>query len=260
MRSVSVTRNLPLADQVRNRLLEWIQSDQPELADGVLPSEAELAEQFDTSRATIREALAQLERDRIVIRRQGAGTFINPALRKLTSTVNELVDPLTLIEQAGYRATLGGFERQESLAGEEAAGLLGIPPDSATVVIQALYLADDTPALHLQASIPIDDIPSGEAPSGIPALPFYALGAYAAEVSGRSATHSIATIKAEAAGEALALRLGVPAGSPLLTLQEIYLTDQGRPAFLCRMSLISERIALQLLRNSYRPAQNVAIW
>jgi DNA-binding GntR family transcriptional regulator len=87
-----VLRNLLLSEQVRTQILQWIQSGSLALEEEVLPSEMEIAEILNTSRATIREALAQLERDRVIIRKQGSRTYIKPTVRHLTSTFNELLD------------------------------------------------------------------------------------------------------------------------------------------------------------------------
>lgn len=47
------------------------------LANGTrLPEERELARQFDTSRATVRAALTALEREGLIERRQGSGTYV----------------------------------------------------------------------------------------------------------------------------------------------------------------------------------------
>ena len=44
--------------------------------DGKLPTEAELCQQFQASRQTVRKALAQLELQEIIVRRQGSGTYV----------------------------------------------------------------------------------------------------------------------------------------------------------------------------------------
>lgn len=62
--------------RVRRHLVELISSGQY-LPGDRLPTERLLAEQFDTSRSTVRDALALLEGDGVVSRRRGSGTYIN---------------------------------------------------------------------------------------------------------------------------------------------------------------------------------------
>jgi DNA-binding FadR family transcriptional regulator len=64
-----------LVDQVYRSLLELIM--QGDLKEGdKLSTEQALAEQFKTSRPTVREALSRLRSDGIIASRQGAGTFV----------------------------------------------------------------------------------------------------------------------------------------------------------------------------------------
>ncbi|MEO0617947.1 MAG: GntR family transcriptional regulator [Pseudomonadota bacterium] len=72
----SATRDgVPLYDQVRETLARQISSG--ELAPGAaLPSEFQLAAQLGVSQGTVRKALNTLTRERLVVRRQGKGTFV----------------------------------------------------------------------------------------------------------------------------------------------------------------------------------------
>jgi DNA-binding FadR family transcriptional regulator len=68
-------------------------------ADGErLPAERDLAQHFDASRSTVREALRRLEESHLVTRRIGSGTFIthHPALDQ--SNIAEVTSPIELIE------------------------------------------------------------------------------------------------------------------------------------------------------------------
>lgn len=47
-------------------------------SDDPLPSEAELMEQYQVSRATVRQAFDELANDGLIYRRQGKGTFVSP--------------------------------------------------------------------------------------------------------------------------------------------------------------------------------------
>lgn len=249
------TRIQPLADQVRKQILQWIQSNRIDASGGTLPSETEMAEMFATSRATVREALAQLERSRLVIRRQGSGTYLSPAFHKLTRIINELSDPLNIIDQQGS-AGVGRMDRSLVPAGVEAAGALEIDPQDLTVHLSIQYLSGGSPAACLEAVIPVYGLPA----DGSRLPPFSGLLRFAYEVSGRPPTYAITTLRAIAAVEPVAGLLEVPAGHPLMEMNELYLTDSGRPAFQARLSLLSTKVDLELLRNSDQSAEQVVIW
>jgi DNA-binding FadR family transcriptional regulator len=63
-----------------------------------LPAERQLASAYGASRTTIRTALDQLETERLVTRRVGAGTFVNFRPQGDTEDIAELTSPLELIE------------------------------------------------------------------------------------------------------------------------------------------------------------------
>ena len=72
------TQYSQVADQLRRDILE------ARHAPGArLPAERDLCAQYDVSRITIRQALALLEDEQLVIRRQGSGTYVcqNPTRR-----------------------------------------------------------------------------------------------------------------------------------------------------------------------------------
>jgi len=251
-----ITRSQPLADQVRRQILQWIQANRSDHEGGALPSETELAEMFATSRATVREALAELERGRLVIRRQGSGTYVSPAFSRLANIVNELNDPMQLIEQQGCTVAIGRKEHDQAPAGEAVSGLLEIAPDDPVLNLRVLYLADGLSAAGLVGIIPL--MRSLAHPARLPS--FGGLVRFAADVSGLTATHSITSLKAIGADESLASFMGIPAGQPVQVMDELYLTDYGHPAFHSSLYLLSDRIQLDLLRNSDQAADHVVIW
>jgi GntR family histidine utilization transcriptional repressor len=87
-----------LGQQVRNHVLEKVNSG--EWPEGYrIPSESRLAEQFGASRMTIHIALRDLSAEGVLVRRQGAGTFVAP--RRSQSTFLELRNIHSEIEARG---------------------------------------------------------------------------------------------------------------------------------------------------------------
>jgi len=91
---------LPLGQMVRNHVLAKI--DSGEWAEGErIPSEAQLVEQLGVSRMTVHIALRDLSAEGVLMRRQGAGTFVAP--RRSQSTFLELRNIQAEIEARGNR-------------------------------------------------------------------------------------------------------------------------------------------------------------
>lgn len=74
-----------IASALRQRIAEgeWRKGNQ-------LPPEPELAKAFGVSRMTIRQALVELEGDGVIVRRRGAGTFVNQSFLDITEPATSL--------------------------------------------------------------------------------------------------------------------------------------------------------------------------
>ena len=67
---------LPLYEKIVINLRELIQSGALKPGEAI-PPELSLVEYYGVSRLTIRKAIEELERSKLLIRRQGIGTFVN---------------------------------------------------------------------------------------------------------------------------------------------------------------------------------------
>lgn len=88
---------LTVADALRRRieLGDWMPGDR-------LPNEKELAEEMYVSRVTLREALGLLERDGVITRRHGIGSFVERKPVHISSELNRL-EPFALgVMRAGF--------------------------------------------------------------------------------------------------------------------------------------------------------------
>jgi DNA-binding GntR family transcriptional regulator len=125
----------PLYFRIQGSLRAQIESG--ELAEGArLPSESELADKFETTRGTVRQALAQLTFERLIERRKGLGTFV--AGRPVESRI-EAQRPRSFEEQMKESGAQVGFR----LIGFDA------EPASAAIVV-ALELAPGTMIYRLR--------------------------------------------------------------------------------------------------------------
>ena len=88
------------AQQLAGELAERIRSGEWK-AGAYLPAERQLAEKYETSRGTVRQALAQLAADGLVERPEGSAARVRPA------TAGETLDAATVAEElAAIRAEL----------------------------------------------------------------------------------------------------------------------------------------------------------
>lgn len=102
---------MPKYEQTRALIISQIQSGELE-AGAALPSEVRLSENLQVARSTVRQALASLERDGLVRRIHGKGTFIHDeAMQRLdkSSGLFALIVPET--EVAFYPSLQRSFEQ-----------------------------------------------------------------------------------------------------------------------------------------------------
>lgn len=203
------TRYQRIADDLRARLGSGA------LAAGrLLPSEAELSEEFAASRVTVRRALEVLRDEGLVDSRQGFGWFV---------------------AASPVRQSLGHFGTIESqLASEGAAstrcildfGFVPSPPrvrqvlgDGTVLRVRRLNLADDTPFAVVTVWCP-ERLGADLSRAEVERQPFY-------ELVGVPLGGAHQTIGAAAAAPGDAELLGIPPGSPVLRCERITRSTDG---------------------------------
>jgi len=114
-----------------------------------LPSESQLAKDYQVSRNSVREALAMLERDAIIIRRQGIGTFVAPRIIEKGKRIDQFQTLPELISNLGYQPGLG-FNHISRVKGPSYGHqTLGIDDGVELLVSKRLYSADGKPAMYV---------------------------------------------------------------------------------------------------------------
>ena len=205
---------------LRNELVRGHYGGEGGRTPAALPAENELALQFSVSRVTIRRALAELERDGLIVRRHGAGTFPVSTASHLRRTrdIASLYDDLTDLVR-GYQQEVLAFRRMATPAFVRSQ-VEGFGPDC---IHLSLLSKHDGGPVHLN----VQYIPARFA-GLVRALP-------KGDVSlllllQRKGIHSASidlNIGATAADLETATRLDVQVGAPLLTTRRISRDAEG---------------------------------
>ncbi len=147
-----IERPNPIIEQVeatlRERILQriYVPGEQ-------LPTEVELSAVFGVSRATIRTVLTRLANEGLIIRRQGAGTYVNQRVGEV-NTLGGLLDYGRLITESGHKPSIEPISIMHRGATEEEASLLQLSVGEPVVLLVRLFLADERPFIVAHNIIP----------------------------------------------------------------------------------------------------------
>ena len=160
----SINRDSPVpvyyqvATDLRTRIIhgEWGQN-------GQIPSENALVQQYGISRVTIRQALAELEKDGIIKRYRGKGAFVNE-------------NPSQFLHELKYSLVTGNYEPEngQQMCAEvleimrfpntykSVEQALELPEGSAVVYFKRLFYLDEKPIAIGKSWLPADLVPGLE--------------------------------------------------------------------------------------------------
>jgi GntR family transcriptional regulator len=213
----------PLYIQLATLLREQI-GDGTLLPGAALPSELDLMQTYNVSRTTVRQALTLLADDNVIIKVQGKGSFIRqPTItQELMSlqTITEVLTSAGLVPQVRVlavemQADISPYIREQ----------LGVDPTETVVCVKRQHLVEDQPiayaVIYLSGRFDwrfsIDD------------LKRQSIYAWLETESHIQVDHGRQLIRATAASEEVATRLGLPTGSPVLYVENTSSTADGTP-------------------------------
>ncbi len=152
------TTRSSLATQTQRYLSSLIQNGTYP-AGSQLPAEDQLALQLGVSRATLREALLNLERQGVILRRRGVGTFVTAGPAQPLDSGLEVLESIDhMAQRSGLNVTLQDVEIEERPArADEPRGLSfsAAGQDELEVLsVSRVILLDGRPAAHLMDVLP----------------------------------------------------------------------------------------------------------
>jgi len=226
---------IPLALQAQEYLLGLIENGTFQPGEQ-LASEADLAAQLGISRPTLREALLNLEREGIIVRKHGVGTFVAPGYgRQLESGLERLESVLELTAQQGLQVTFDDLQVQEEPAKPELAHKLQIAPGDLLTNVHRVILVDRAPVAYMLDVIPVSILSPADVDERFNGSVLDLLR----QNPDIQIAQAVADIVAINANSFLAGKLGVKPKQALLLLEEIVFDQEG--------------IAIEFSRNYFVP-------
>lgn len=118
-----------------------------------LPSENELLKKYNVSRATVRSALGALERQGVIYRRRGKGSFV--AVRRIESDVTSLVSTSEDMQQRGWDLATEVLKLERVGAAPLVAQALELPRTARVYELTRVRLVDHKPLSLQIAYLPV---------------------------------------------------------------------------------------------------------
>jgi GntR family transcriptional regulator len=244
-----VSRSLSLARQVVREILSGIEAGSLARDNGMLPSEAELSQKYGVSRATVREALSQLEQRGVVTRRHGVGTFVVPQIPRIDAGLEELESLETLARRIGLKTRMGNPKIEERASTPAESDCLQIPSRSPVLSIARVIMTATRPIAYLVDVVPTTVLKRGE-------LDRRFQGSILDLLIRRAdlrLSHSRTDISIERSTQAIARRLGLRRGEPLHKLDSQLYTRDGRVIDYSRSYFVPGYFHFHVNRRVVRP-------
>ena len=188
-----------------------------------LQGEFELIERLGCSRQQLRNALAELERQGILRRRQGAATTVDPVALRMSVRLEEQYEHRELLARLGYRSEVEIMVTEPEPLPAEIAALLDVEAGVPSVRTKKRWLADGQPVMLASGHVLMPDLE--------PRLLDDSVFTAVREVWGETLVWEVATPGAVALDEALAVDLRMPVGTAVMTLELIGVSARGRRLF-----------------------------
>lgn len=210
----------PVYIQIHNQIKKDIEAGVWSVGDRI-PSERELALEFNVSRMTLRQAVQTLVEEGILERQVGAGTFV--ARKKVQEKMTGVTSFTELMEEQGKKPssrTVSYLVTTPSLSEMER---LKLKDDEKVLRMERIRYADEVPICFEVATLPYSLVKDYERNQITTSL-YRTL-----EESGRKIGHAQQSVSAQVASERIAEYLNIKRGSAILRLRQITELVDGTP-------------------------------
>jgi GntR family transcriptional regulator len=213
---------LPLYAQVEDVLTERIASGALPVGTQ-LPSEDELAREFNVSRTTVRATIQNLIRQGLVEIRRGRGTFV--ASPKMVQELTGLTGFVEDMGRLGRTATTRVIGRERVAADPGVAERLGLRAGAMVVKIERVRLSDDLPLSFDETYLP-EDLGLRVMGDDLASEPIFALLEERYDTPLVEAEYVLEAVAAELG---VATALGIAVGAPVFLIERTSYAPGHRP-------------------------------
>lgn len=206
-----------------------------------LPSERDLADHFEVSRMTLRQAVTLLVEEGILERRVGSGTYA--ASHRVRDKMRGTTSFTEIVHSQGKTPSSKLISYQRQLASDTEIKELQLEPSDYVIRMERIRYADNIPLVFEVASIPekfIKDMKRDEITEHF----FKTLVSHGFEIG-----KSRQTIYAKTASERVASYLSVSRGHAILALTQVSYFSNGNPFEYVRSQYVGDRFEFYLENN-----------
>lgn len=213
--------SIPIYHQIREQIRDYIVEKKLQ-PNTILPSETELMQLFGASRGTIRSALTDLEKEGLIYKTQGKGTYVSPP--RISRRLRTMISFTEEIKAKGLEATSKVLEATLIEADESIATKMKIEVGAQVYRITRIRYADGRPVglntSHINAKLCPGFLDAVDVSVG--SLYDYTFDLYGLRIT--KAERVLESISSCAGLEAI---LEVAPGDPILKLTGIAYTESG---------------------------------
>ena len=233
---------IPLYVTVYETICQWLKDGKYKPGDK-LPGENILAEQFQVSRGTLRQAMLLLQEDGLIGNHQGKGNIVlsNQDMQQngLEKVGNPIID--FCVQPIDRIVTTIGFQPPTQKHQE----VLKLRPSSIVAVIDITYFHQDSPVGFAMVYMPHEFLDKGN----VDLEDTDSVYAFYTKLLSSSSLYSDTRLRIVHARERLADILAIPEGDPLLILEEELYTEYDTPV-LSKMYMGADLYEISLKRKS----------
>lgn len=157
MKKIDKESRIPLYYQLMEIIIEMIEVENLK-EDDKLPSERELCEKYDISRATVRKAIEELEKEGYIYKKHGKGTFISP--RKFAQNLLRFYSFTEEMKKTGKEPTSKVLDFKVIESDDKLAKKMNLKISKKVYKFTRLRLADGEPMMLETSFVPCDRFPN----------------------------------------------------------------------------------------------------